>query len=217
LKRAILASNEREVNGVDPDEVDEIIGCLSNATQEINDLVQAHREIMELVQKYGIQDLNDFDAFFDLFYDEEKRFEFIQVFKKLSKAFDIVLPNPVALDYLKEYNMLAEINVMAGRHFRDDRMSMKGISAKLRAITDDYLLSKGIDQKVPPLSIMDDDFLDSVSRLRRAKNKAAEIEHAVRSYINDHVSEDPELYKSFAEVLQRILEDNAENWAVIYE
>ena len=39
----------------------------------------------------------------------------------------------------------------------------RGLS-KLRAITDEYLISKGIDQKVPPLSILDDEFLDELSR-----------------------------------------------------
>ncbi len=217
LKQAILTSSDKEVAEVDADEVDEIIGCLSNNTEEHNDLVQAHKEMMDLVQQYGITDLNDFDAFYDLFYDEEVRFNFIQKFKKLSKAFDVVLPSPKALDYLKDYNMLAEINVMAGRHFRDGRMSMKGVPAKLRAITDEYLISRGIDQKVPPLSILDDEFLDGVSKKKRAKTKAAEIEHAIRSYIGEHMSEDPELYKSFAEFLEKILEDNKHNWEAIYE
>jgi len=113
--------------------------------------------------------------------------------------------------------MLSEINVMAGRHFRDSRMSMKGVPAKLRAITDEYLISKGIDQKVPPLSILDDEFLDEVSKKKRAKTKAAEIEHAIRSYIEEHISEDPELYRSLAEFLEKILEDNELNWNAIYE
>jgi type I restriction enzyme R subunit len=216
LKQAILESADKENAGVDAEEVDEILGCLSTNTEEVNDLIQAHKEMLDLVKQYGIQDLNDFDAFYDLFYDEDIRFEFIQKFKKLSKAFDVVLPNPKALDFLKDYNMLAEINVMAGRHFRDSRMSMKGIPAKLRAITDEYLISKGIDQKVPPLSILDDEFLDSVSKKKRAKTKAAEIEHAIRSYIDEHMSEDPELYKSFAEFLEKILEDNKHNWEEIY-
>src|SRR5258706_9291129 len=100
LKQAILASAEKEVAEVDSDEVDEIIGCLSNSTEEVNDLIQAHKEIMELVKQYGIVDLNDFDAFYDLFYNEEVRFNFIQKFKKLSKTFDVVLPDPKALDFL---------------------------------------------------------------------------------------------------------------------
>lgn len=217
LKEAILAQKDKEVVGVDPNEVDEIIGSFSSETEELNDLVHAHKEVMDFIKQYGIEDLNDFDAFYDLFYDENIRFEFIQKFKKLSKAFDIVLPNPKALDYLKEYNMLAELNVMAGRHFRDNRMSMKGVSAKLRAITDEYLISKGINQKVPPLSILDDEFLDENAKRKRAKTKAAEIEHAIRSYIEDHLPEDPELYKSLAEFLERILEENQHNWDNIYE
>lgn len=217
LKEAILHYSDKETAGVDSEEVDGIIDCLSSEAEEINDLAHAHQEGMDFIKKYGIEDLNDFDAFHDLFYDEDTRFQFIQLYKKLSKAMDVVLPNPKALDYLKDYFWLSEINVQAGRHFRDGRMSMKGVSAKLRAITDEYLVSRGIDQKVPPLSILDDEFLDEVSKKKRAKTKAAEIEHAIRSYIDEHVSEDPELYKSFAEILERILQDNLNNWDAIYE
>ncbi len=54
---------------------------------------------------------------------------------------------------------LTEINVLAGKHFRDERLSMKGIPPKLRAITDEYLESKGIDQsRSKPISILDEDF-----------------------------------------------------------
>ncbi len=217
LKAAILEYSDKETQGVDADEVDGIIDCLSNETEELNELDHSHKEVMDFIKHYGIEDLCDFDAFYDLFYDEDVRFRFIQYFKKLSKAFDVVLPNPKTLDYLKDYYMLSEINVMAGRHFRDGRMSMKGVSAKLRAITDEYLISRGINQKVPPLSILDDEFLDEVSKRRRAKTKAAEIEHAIRSYIEEHMPEDPELYKSLAEFLERILEENQHNWDAIYE
>jgi type I restriction enzyme R subunit len=217
LKEAILHYSDKETVGVDAEEVDEIIGSLSNDTEELNELTHVHQEIMDFIKQYGIEVLNNFDAFYDLFYDENLRFEFIQKFKKLAKAFDVVLPNPKALDFLKDFNMLSEINVMAGRHFRDSRMSMKGVPAKLRAITDEYLISKGIDQKVPPLSILDDAFLDEVSKKKSAKTKAAEIEHAIRSYIEEHIAEDPELYRSFAEFLEKILEDNELNWNAIYE
>lgn len=35
---------------------------------------------------------------------------------------------------MTDYQALAEINVLAGKHFRDDRLSMKGVPPKLRAI-----------------------------------------------------------------------------------
>ena len=208
LKQALEVYDELEQQ--------EVLDCLSNDTEEINNLA-AHKEIMGFIKQFGVEDLNDFDAFYDLFYDEETRFQFIQAFQKLSKAFDVVLPNPKALDYLKDYNALAELNVMAGRHFRDGRMSMKGVSAKLRAITDEYLISKGIDQKIPPLSILDDDFMSEVARRKKAKTKAHEIEHAIRSYIEQHSPEDPELYKSLAEILEKILEEYQNNWEMVYQ
>ena len=46
-------------------------------------------------------------------------------------------------------------NVLASKHFQDERLSMKGIPPKLRAITDLYLESKGIDLKVEPISIFE--------------------------------------------------------------
>jgi type I restriction enzyme, R subunit len=217
LKEAILNQSDREVENVDSDEVDEILDCLSNDTQEINELAHAHKEALAFIEQYGIEDRNDFDAFYDLFYDEDIRFQFIQLYKKISKAMDIVLPRPEALEYIKDYFWLSELNYKAGSHCKDSRMSMKGVSAKLRAITDEHLLSQGIDQKVPPLSILHDDFMTEVAQRKKSKTKAAEIEHAVRNYIEEHQIEDPEFYKSLAQMLDKILEDSKNNWDAIYE
>jgi type I restriction-modification system DNA methylase subunit len=69
-------------------------------------------------------------------------------------------------------------NVQAEKHFRDERLSMKGIPPKLRAITDVYPESKGIDVKIKPISIFDEDFQKQVGKRNRSKTKAAEVEHA---------------------------------------
>ena len=42
------------------------------------------------------------------------------------------------------YERLSEINVLAEKHLRDGRLSMKGIPPKLRNITDSFLESRGI-------------------------------------------------------------------------
>lgn len=216
LKKAILDYKDKETSGVDADDVDEIISCLSNEAEEVSNLVAAHSEIMGFIQNFGIQDLNDFDAFYDLFYDEDTRFRFVQLYKKLHKAMDIVLPNPKALAYSKDYFWLSELYVQTGRHSRDERMSMKGISDKLRAITDEHLVSKGINQKVPPLSILDKDFLQEVTKRKNTKTKAAEIEFAIRDYLSTEVTHDPELRLTFADILEKILADNEDNWTAIY-
>jgi type I restriction enzyme R subunit len=169
------------------------------------------------LEKHGLTDLTDHDAFFDLFYDEDIRFEFMLAYKKLTRSLNLVFPAKEALDFMSDYQMLTEINVLAGRHFRDQRMSMKGIPNKLRGITDAYLKSKGIDQKVKPISILDKDFEAQVSTHKRSKTKAAEVEHAVRHHIEVDLDDDPELQASFAEALALIFKEYKDNWERIYK
>jgi type I site-specific deoxyribonuclease, HsdR family len=184
LKQALDDYAEREQN--------EILDTLKSEESELSDLIAAHKEIRELLENHGITDLDDLDAFYDLFYDEDIRFDFMLAFRKLTKCLNLVFPKKEALDFLNDYNRFAEINVLAGKHFRDGRMSMRGIPEKLRRITDQYLVSKGIDQKVAPISIIDESFLDHISKRNRTKTKAAEIEHAIRHFIDVNIDEDPE-------------------------
>jgi len=94
---------------------------------------------------------------------------------------------------------------------------MKGIPPKLRALTDAYLESKGIDQKIKPISILDEDFERSVAKRKRTKTKAAEVEHAIRHHLDVELDDDPELQASFATALSGILEEFRNNWQKIYE
>lgn len=209
LKKAIDAYDEREQK--------EIIDTLSFPEDELRNLRSSHAEIMGLLAKHGLTDLTDHDALFDVFYDEDLRFDYMQAFKKFTKCMNLVFPARQALDFMNDYKALAEINVLAGRHFRDERLSMKGMPPKLRAITDQYLESKGIDQKIEPISILDEDFEKHVGKHNRAKTKAAEVEHAIRHHLDVELDEDPDLQASFAEALARIFQDFRDNWKKIYE
>ena len=93
---------------------------------------------------------------------------------------------------------------------------MKGIPPKLRAITDAYLESRGINVKVPPISILDEDFEKDVGKRDRTKTKAAEIEHAIRHHLDVELDDDPDLQASFAQALAAIFEQFRENWNEIY-
>ncbi|MFK7693315.1 type I restriction endonuclease subunit R [Paenibacillus sp. HJGM_3] len=209
LKKAIDTYDEREQK--------EVIDALSFPEDELRELIVSHAAIMDLLKKNGLTDLTDFDAFFDLFYDEDLRFDFMLAFKKLTRCLNLVFPARQALDYIADYQALAEINVLAGKHFRDERLSMKGIPSKLRSITDTYLESKGIEVKVEPISILDEDFQKQLSKRNRTKTKAAEIEHAIRHHIDIEINDDPDLQASFAAALAAVFEEFRDNWKKIYE
>lgn len=209
LKKALDVYDEREQK--------KIIGALSFPEEELRDLSKSYAEIMDLLKKHGLTDLSDHDAFFDVFYDEDLRFEFIRMFRKLTKCLNLVFPARQALDHIAVYNSLTEINVLACKHFRDERLSMKGIPPKLRAITDVYLESRGIDLKVPPISIMDEDFLKDVAKHRRNKTKDEKVYHAIRHHLDIELDDDPDLQASFSQALEEIFRKFRDNWDKIYE
>ena len=209
LKKAIETYDELEQK--------EIIDALSFPDEELRKLKDAHAAVMALLEKHGLSDMSDHDAFYDVFYDEDLRFDFILAFKQLTKSLNLVFPARQALDFMDDYKALAEINVLATKHFRDERLSMKGIPAKLRAITDAHLKSQGIHLKVKPISILDEDFEKDVGERRRTKTKAAQIEHALRHHLDVDMDDDPDLRASFSKALADILEQFRDNWNKIYE
>ena len=209
LKKAIDNYDEREQQ--------EVLDTLSFPEKELRALQDDYRTLLDLLEQYGLTDLTDHDAFFDLFYDEDTRFEYMEAFQRLTRSLNLVFPAKEALDYIHTYQALTEINVLAARHLNDQRISMKGIPAKLRAITDAYLESRGIEQKIEPISILDDEFEQDVRRHKRAKTKAAAIEHAIRHHLEVELADDPDLQASFAEALAGILAAFKDNWQKIYE
>jgi type I restriction enzyme, R subunit len=209
LKRALDTYDEREQN--------EVLEVLSFPEEELRNLQASHAAIRDFLKAHGLEDFTDHDAFFDLFYDEDLRFAYISLFKKFTKCLNLVYPSKEALRFMAQYERLAEINVLAEKHFRDGRLSMKGIPAKLRNITDAFLESRGIQVKVAPISILDEDFQKEVKSRGRTKTKAAEIEHAIRHHLDIELDDDPDLQASFADALKKIFEDFRDNWNKIYE
>ena len=67
-----------------------------------------------------------------------------------------------------------------------------------------FLESRGIDVKIEPISILDEDFQKDVRSRSRTKTKAAEIEHAIRHHLDVELEDDPDLQASFAEALKKI-------------
>lgn len=207
LKKALEVYEEKEQK--------EVVDCIGSPDDELRALEFYFKEINALFKEHGLTDLEDYDAFYDAFYDEDLRFKFILLFKDLTRTLNNLYPHKEALNYLDDYQKLVGINVMAGKHFRDKRLSMKGIPEKLRAITDVYLTSKGIDQKVAPISILDADFEKNNKKRNRTKTKAAEVEHAIRHHLE--ITIDDVDNASFAAELEKILQDYMGNWDKIYQ
>src|SRR5581483_7793392 len=89
LKKALDNYDEREQ--------DEVLDVLSFPEEELRELKAAHDRVLAFLKDHGLTDLKDHDAFFDLFYDEDLRFEFMNLFRDFTKALNVVFPSREAI------------------------------------------------------------------------------------------------------------------------
>jgi hypothetical protein len=68
----------------------------------------------------------------------------------------------------------------------------KEVGEKVRALIDEHVIALGIDPTIPPISIMDAEFVQHVNKLGSPRAKTSEMEHALRFHIRKHYDEDPE-------------------------
>ena len=87
-------------------EQQEVIECLTPVAELIGELKQALDDTLDLLARNGLSDTTETEAFYDLFYDEDLRFEYLTAFRKLTHAFNKALPRAEALDYFKTYQRL---------------------------------------------------------------------------------------------------------------
>jgi type I restriction enzyme R subunit len=199
------------------EDIQEITQVVKNKSKSLDDLKASHRLIEEFFKKHGIPNWRqDIDECVDLLVDEKTKDEFISLFRKFSRALDAVLPDPRALKYVSDLKILGYIKESARNRYRDDKLSLKDASKKIREIVEEHVLSQGIDPKVPPTPLFDDAFLEKL-KAKPIKAKAQELEYAILEHIEKHYEEDPEFYERFSDRLKRVLEEYRENWEEIFK
>jgi type I restriction enzyme R subunit len=135
--------------------------------------------------------------------------------RRFNRAMDKVLPDPEALKYVADLKILNFIKQSARNRYRDDNLSIKDASRKIREIVEEYLISKGVDPKIPPFPLFSDKFIGDVKRKKSSKARAEELKYGIVEHIEKHYEEDPEFYERFSDRLRRILEEYKENWDVL--
>jgi len=193
----------------------EIVRELHDPAQEVEALRNARAALDAVIAEVGVDDPDDVEAYYAAFYDEEARARFLLAYADFTAAFNTVLPRKEALDFLPDFLRASEVAVQARSHLDDPRFSLRDVPPKLRRLADAHLRSKGIEQGVAPISILDDAFEREVEAGGSPKAKAARKKGRIRGYIESNLPLDPELFASFAEELERILREHGENWAAV--
>jgi len=190
----------------------EVLQVVEDRSKEIDELNFTRAELVSFFKKFGIIDLNDVDSCVDVLADEETRNDFLSLFKNFTKAMDNVLPDPEALKFAHDLKLFSFVIQAARNRYRDESFSLKDTSKKIRDIVDEFLISKGVDTKIPPLPIFSDKFKLKIKDTQSAKAKTEELKNAIAEYIKSHQEEDPELYERLGEKLEKLLREYRENW-----
>ena len=195
------------------DDIEEISQVVVNKAKSKDELQYIHNQLEEFFKKYEIYNWREnVGEAIDLLVDEEVQNKFINYVREFQKAIDKVLPDPEASKYLKDLKIVNSIKESARNRYRDDKLSIKDASKKVREIVEEYLISKGVDPKIPPIPLLEDDFIKEVEKEKSPKAKAQELKYAIIEYIDKHSEEDPEFYERFSDRLNRMLEEYEENW-----
>lgn len=196
---------------------EDIKGALVSIKDELPKLDDRHRRVLDLFHSNEIADITDVDACVNLLRDVDVRADFIDKFSDFAESMDIILPRPEALPYIYDLKLLGFINKTAANRYRDSQLNIAGVGDKVKRLIDEHIVAQGVDPKVPPISILDEDFEKEVNTLKSKKSQALEMEHAAKFYIQKHFNEDPALYKKLSERLKNILDNFGENWDALAE
>ena len=198
------------------EDIEEITQVIVDKSKSIDELKFIHNLISDFFKEYDIDNWReDIEECVDLLVDEETRNEFIALVRRFNRVMDKVLPDPDALKYVTDLKIINFIKQSARNRYRDDKLSIKDASRKIREIVEEYLISKGVNPKIAPLPLLSDKFLTDVKRKKSSRARAEEVKYAIIEHIERHYEEDPEFYERFSDKLKQILEQYKENWDIL--
>lgn len=197
---------------------DDVDGSLRSLSDEIERLGSRHQRLRQFFVQRGIEPAGDpetLEACVALLEDERLRAAFDVDLKRFLVSLDIVLPRPDARPFIPDAKHFAAIQVAIRRRYRDQDSGGFDPSLyreKVRQLVDEHITVLDLSQKIPPVSITDVSFADTLAGLPSNRAKASEMEHAVRHHIRTCFDEDPARYKKLSERLDEILDRFGEHW-----
>lgn len=194
---------------------------------EIPKLKIRYKKLIELFQNKGINEIEEYvnyqidnqavririlEKCLHCLEDVKFRADFGVKFRLFLESMDILFANPAAKDYIPPMKAFGHIHARALYRFRDTSINIRGAGKKVQKLIDQYLLSVGIDTKIPPVEVTSEEFIKELEKDADPRAKASEMEHAIRKHCKVQYDKDPAFYKKMSEKLEEILNKFEDNW-----
>ena len=127
-------------------------------------------------------------------------------YRQFSRLMDRTLPDPRALHYEDRLARLTVIRAyVRAQYLREDaHVNWDDIGAKVKKLIDERI-DANVRELMKPVSVLDDDFDQKISALPHDEARASVMEHAIRAYISERLSDNPAFFGKLSEQLERII------------
>ena len=216
----------------DEEDIKDLLNYLRDINKEIPVLEARYNRMIQLFEDNGIknfkafaeQTITDKDAEFKLAEQCIElaeaipfRAQFDTYLKSFFDSLDLLFNSEIAKQYYIPAKRFGYLLMRIRNRYKDPTMDLKWAKPKIRKIIDKYLETVGINSKIPPVSLLSDDFQKEVNSAISTKSKASEMEHAIRRHIKVNMDKDPALYTRFIERINQIMERYKGNWEQIFD
>lgn len=217
----------------DEEDIKELLEYFRDINKEIPVLEARYNRLIQLFEDRGIKKFKAFaeqrivdkkeefdlaERCIELAADIPFRAQFDTYLKAFFDSLDLLFNTDVAKDYYIPAKRFGYLLIRMRNRYKDPTLDLKWAKAKVRKMIDKHLETLGINSRIPPVSLLSDDFPREIDKFKNSpKSKASEMEHAIRRHIKVNMEKDPGLYKRFLQRMEEILERYKENWEMIVE
>lgn len=216
------------------EDAEDLNAGFKNLTSELPILEERYRRLLQHFQGLGVPDIEAFvtgtmsspdddvrvvHKAIDALEAIKARADFEVYLKKFLMSLDLVLPGAGAQRYRGPARRLGYLMRMTKERFKDDSIDFAGVGQKVAALINQHLIELGIDPQIPPVELLDPDFVKRVTGHAQGSTraKASEMEHAIRKHCTIHFDEDPAFFKRMSEKLDSLIAKHGEDWKILTE
>lgn len=150
---------------------------------------------------------NNISNIVNYFFDEDKRREFLKLFKQIQEIYEILSPDVFLYDYIRKYKLLIQISKIISQTYHPEaerKETRRNILRKTEALIKEHVELQNITNSLPLYEI-NKDIANTIKQDKVSERvKIINLQRSLRSYIERNKKDMPYLL-SFAEKIEEIL------------
>jgi len=192
----------------------EIEGALIDITVELPKLLDRRARAVAVFTDRGVTDLQvQVERCVELLEDLKVRADFINKLRMFYETLNILEHRPeVPAEIFRDAKLLGFINKVAANLYRDPALNLLGVAEKVKALINGHVSARGVDPKIPPTSITDEEFEKVLQAQSSGRARAAHMQHAARYHIIGFSNQNPAYARKMSEKLEEILQRFKDDW-----